>query len=174
MWLCYIDESGNTGMRLDDPVQPTHWMGAVLVPEDQVLALSLAVDGVLSSVADVEADVELHGTEMFRGKGAWRHVPVQVRVRAFEMALALLAEHNCVIAHSSIDKTKLSAANSVATSPHLMAFQFLVEKINSFAKHQQDPLLQRVLLVADETTEHDAFAINLVAGMQRQKTMCHR
>ncbi|WP_026820644.1 DUF3800 domain-containing protein [Arthrobacter castelli] len=136
-----------------------------------MLALSLAVDGILSGVAGVSADVEFHGTEMFRGKGAWLHVPVEVRVRAFEMSVALLAEHNCVIAHSSIDKTKLSVTDSVATSPHLMAFQLLVEKINSFAKRQRDPLLQRVLLVADETTEHDAFAINLVAGMQRQETI---
>lgn len=36
MLICYLDESGNTGRRLDDPDQPIHLIAAVLVREDWV------------------------------------------------------------------------------------------------------------------------------------------
>ncbi|WP_419837874.1 DUF3800 domain-containing protein [Candidatus Poriferisodalis sp.] len=36
MLFCYLDESGNTGSRLDDPVQPYHYLAAVIVREDRV------------------------------------------------------------------------------------------------------------------------------------------
>lgn len=50
MWLAFLDESGNTGRKLDDPDQPIHWMAAVLIPEDKVLSLTLALDGVVAVV----------------------------------------------------------------------------------------------------------------------------
>lgn len=167
MWLAYIDESGNTGRKLDDPDQPMHWMVSVLVPEDRAIALSLAMDGVVTSVPGRPRDTELHGNELFSGDGAWSKVAPAERVRVYEQALSLLAQHDCVVAHSSIDKTKLTGSNSVATSPHVMAFQFLIEKLNAFVRRNQDPLRNRVLLVADETDEHGAFQIELVREMQR-------
>lgn len=166
MWLAYVDESGNTGRRLDDPDQPVHWLVAVLVPEDQVLPLAHAVEALLSLSRSDAKLPELHGADLFGGKNDWQGVQPAERVRIYDSALALLAQHGCVVAHSSIDKTKLSDSIAGRTTPHLLALQFLVEKLDAFLRSQADPMRQRALLVADETDEHEAFAIGMVAGMQ--------
>lgn len=71
------------------------------------------------------------------------------------------------MAHSSIDKTKLAGTKTIATSPHVMAFQFLSEKIDDFVGRQTDPLRQRIMLIADETDEHGAYQVDLISQMQR-------
>lgn len=151
---------------MDDPDQPIHWLVAVLVPEDQVLPLSHAVEALLSLSRTDARLPELHGADLFGGKNDWAGVDPAERVRIYGSALRLLAEHDCVIAHASIDKTKLSESVSGRTTPHLLALQFLVEKIDAYLRSQKDPIRQRALLVADETNEHEAFAIGMVAGMQ--------
>lgn len=168
MWLSFLDESGNTGRKLDDPDQPIHWMAAVLVPEDKVLSLTLALDGVVAGIGGIPVETELHGAELFGGDGPWKGVNPAARVTAYEAALGLLAPNECVVAHSSIAKQRLAGSNSIATSPHVMAFQFLVEKLDRLAQQQADPLRQRLLLIADETDEHDSFQVDLINDMQRQ------
>jgi Protein of unknown function (DUF3800) len=110
---------------------------------------------------------ELHGSALFGGDGPWSGVTPADRVTVYGSALALLARHDCVVAYASIDKTKLSpGTTSRTTTPHLLALQFLVEKLDAYLVGQEDPMRQRALLIADETHEHEAFAIGVVAGMQ--------
>ncbi|MDO5533566.1 MAG: DUF3800 domain-containing protein [Propionibacteriaceae bacterium] len=167
MWLAFIDESGNTGRKLDDPDQPVHWMAAVLVPEDKAMALSLGLDGIVSGIPGVSPAAEIHGAALFRGIDEWADVPPGERVAVYEAALALLSSHDCVVAHASIAKKYLAGSSSPATSPHVMAFQFLIEKLDQYVAKQNDVLRQRLLLIADETDEHEAFQLDLVSGMQR-------
>lgn len=167
MWLAYIDESGNTGVRLDDPDQPVHWMVAVVVPEDQVRSLAVALDGVVATVGGVAGHAELHGAALFGGDGDWAGVKPQGRVNVYREALALLATHDCFVAHSTIDKRRLGGQGSGMTSPHVMAFQFLAEKLDSYVGRQADVLRRRVMLIADETHENSVFQIDLVSQMQR-------
>lgn len=170
MWLAYLDESGNTGRRLDDPDQPIHWLVAVLVPEDKVLPLAHAVEALLSVRRSDGLLPELHGSELFGGNGDWRGVSPEDRINIYQGALELLRDHDCVVAHSSIDKAKLTPSTAGRTTPHLLALQFLIEKLDAFLVSQSDPLRQRALLVADETNEHEAYAIGMVAGMQASGT----
>lgn len=163
MWLAYLDESGNTGKRRDDPDQPVHWLAALLVPEDQVIPLAAAVEAIPPPSGLGPTLPELHGSEMFSGRGVWKSVPIPERIRVVEAALSLLADHGCQISHASINKTKLRSDDYV---PHILALQFLVQKLESHLRAQSDPLRQRALLVADETNEHDSFAIDLVRRMQ--------
>lgn len=166
MYLAYLDESGNTGRKLDDPDQPVHWLVAVLVPEDRAVDLMLALDEVVRRHVPDDPRRELHGSELFGGDGAWRGVLPTTRLAVYQEALATLAAHDCSIAHASIDKVRLQAWN-IHASPHLIALHFLMEKIDGFVRGQPDPLRQRTLLVADETNEHEAFAIDLLADLQR-------
>jgi len=166
VWLAYIDESGNTGRRLDDPDQPVHWLVAVLVPEENVLDLTHAVEALVSMKRTDGLVPELHGSALFGGDGPWAGVRPIDRVVIYGSALGLLAQHDCVVAYASIDKRKLTPGTTASTTPHLLALQFLVEKLDAFLVQQQDPLRQRALLVADETQEHEAFAIGVVAAMQ--------
>lgn len=166
MWLAYLDESGNTGRRLDDPDQPIHWLVSVLVPEEHALPLAADLQAIVSRVHPELPTVELHGSQLFGGDGDWRGVAPVERVQVYEEALGLLKQRECVVAHSSINKQGLFSSTSKATTPHLLALQFLVERLDRYLSTQQDPLRERALLVADETQEHEAFAISLVADLQ--------
>jgi hypothetical protein len=168
MWLACVDESGNTGRRLDDPDQPIHCLAAV--PEDRVIPITHAVEAQLSQRRANGLLPELHGAELFSGDGPWCGVAPGERVAIYEEALALLPVHDCVVAYASIDKTKLTPGTTQRTTPHLLALQFLVEKIDAYLVAQPDQMRQRALLVADETQEHESFAIGVVAGMQASGT----
>jgi hypothetical protein len=168
VWLSYLDESGNTGRRLDDPDQPVHYLVAVMVAEDRALSFGHAVLDLIGSVIDTKGRlVELHGAELFGGDGPWRGVPPARRIEIYRTALALIMAHDGVVALASIDKPRLAMRNMIDPNPHLLAMQFLVEKIDGFVQGQADPLRQRALLIADQTDEHEAFALELLNGMQR-------
>ena len=125
VWLAYVDESGNTGRRLDDPDQPVHWVVAVLVPEENVIPLTHAAQELVSQRRTDDLVPELHGAALFGGGGAWSGVPPAERVAIYEEALTLLTPHECVVAHASINKTKLTPGSTQKTTPHLLALQFL-------------------------------------------------
>ncbi|MFC0249605.1 DUF3800 domain-containing protein [Citricoccus parietis] len=169
MYLAYLDESGNTGRKLDDPDQPFHFMAAVLVPEVHVNALAKALDSLVAS-SGVAASTELHGAALFRGAEGWEKLSPEQRVDLYREAVGLLGTFECVVAHSSIDKQKLALRYGEVDadrSPHVLSFQFLVEKLEYYLRSTGDPMLSRALLVADETDEHRAFQFELIQNMQR-------
>jgi len=112
--------------------------------------------------------IELHGQPMYGGRGIWKNVAVADRLKLFDDALATLATHQCVVMHSSIDKTRLGyeAIAKAGNDPHFLAFQYLVEKAEMWLAHQTDPMKVRCLIIADETPEHDAYCIKMIHEMQ--------
>ncbi len=174
MWLAYLDESGNTGTRLDDPDQPIHYVAAILVREDRVGALTAAVDDLVAGVLQPGRTraTELHGAEIFGGDGSWSSLSPRERIEVYRTALSLLGSHEAKIAYASIDKRALAqrAAEGVGSArgvaPHLLALQFLIEKLQRYLEWQPHRLEQRALLVADETHEHERFALELLETMQ--------
>lgn len=169
MYLAYLDESGNSGRKLDDPDQPLHFMAAVLVPEFHVNALAKKLDALVAS-SGVDVTTELYGAALFRGSDGWEELSPESRVDLYRSAVGLLGEFECVVAHSSIDKQRLARRYGEVDadrSPHVLSFQFLVEKLEHYLRATGDPMLSRALLVADETDEHRAFQFELIQNMQR-------
>ena len=72
-----------------------------------------------------------------------------------------------MVSYASIDKPNF-ADRGFDRSPHLVALQFLTEKIQKWVKGQAHPLANRVLLVADENHEQEQYAIDLILDMQAQ------
>lgn len=166
MLFCYLDESGNTGSRLDDPNQPRHYLVAVMVREDRVSLLSERLDK-LSTKAPTNSDlVEYHGQELFSGEGPWEGVEPYVRVREYSKALSVISEVGAQIAYASINKPAL-AERGARMSPHLYALQFLTEKIEAWVRSMSDPLCQLALLVADQNHQEEEYAFDLVREMHR-------
>ena len=164
MWLTYVDESGNTGTKLDDPDQPFHVIAAVAVREDVVGTLAAHIDQVAArhfGTTERTKATELHASQLKGGDGPWKGVPPADRIAIFEAVLAPLSWDGVFVAHSAIDKPKL-ALRSDRRPPHLWALQFLIEKLNAAFEH----LSERTLLVADETTEHEQFALDLLVNLQ--------
>ena len=166
MLISYLDESGNTGKRLDDPVQPHHYVAAVLVREDRIRDMTAQLNS-LARVAPTAAPLsEYRGSEIFSGLGAWFGVPPRRRVAEYKRALTVLREVDAVVAHVSIDKPRLAARHPARRpNPHLIALQFLLEEVQRWVARRADPLSRRILQVADETDEHEQDVVDLMDRM---------
>ncbi len=166
MLFCYLDESGNTGSRLDDPAQPYHYLVAVMVREDRVSLLSERLDDLAANAPTTSSLEEYHGQEMFSGEGPWEGVEPHVRVGEYSKALSVISEVGAYIAYASINKPAL-AGRGARMSPHLYALQFLTEKIEAWVKSSGDPLCQLALLVADQNHQEEQYAFELIREMNR-------
>lgn len=163
MWFCYLDEAGNTGKNLNDRQQPLHVVAAVMVREEHVMSLAEAVRCLLDQTPTTPRQSELHGADLYGGRGGWAVLSHDERNALYFNALGLLEAHACAVAHSTIDKPKLKAKGYAdPVSPHLLAMQFLLEKIDRWI-----PSNERALVVADENKEHEFDAIELVSDMQQ-------
>lgn len=164
MWLTYVDESGNTGTKLDDPNQPHHVLAGVSVCEDVVNHVAEHLDAVslqfLGSARRSTA-TEFHAAQLKGGDGPWRGVKPPVRIDAFKAALEPLSWDGVFVSYASVDKVAYASRHD-GRSPHLWALQFLIEELNSEMRQRGE----RTLLVADETNEHEQFALDLLTAMQ--------
>ena len=63
--ISYLDESGNTGKRLDDPMQPHHYVAAVLIREDRIRDMTARLNS-LAQIAPTTTPLgEYRGSELF-------------------------------------------------------------------------------------------------------------
>ncbi len=162
MLICYLDESGNTGKRLNDPDQPIHYLAAVIVREDRIREMGDRLHALADAAPASEPLAEYHGDQLFHGTGPWQGVPPRRRVDEYAKALSVMSEVGAGVAHASINKPLLISDQN----PHLLALQFLTEKIELWLRSQTDELGQRALLVADHSHEHDQYAFDLIQRMQ--------
>ena len=161
MLICYLDESGNTGQRLDDPDQPIHYLAAVMVREDRIAEMAERLSYLAGAAPTSERLIEYHGDELFHGSGPWQGVSPRQRIREYAKALSVMDDIDAGIAHASINKPGLVEGQN----PHLLALQFLTEKIEHWLRRQRHELSQRALLIADHNHEQDQYAFELVQEM---------
>lgn len=166
MLFCYLDESGNTGDRLDDPDQPYHYLVAVMVREDMVSRLTSRLDELAAEAPTTARLDEYHGQEMFSGRGPWDGIAPKARLQEYAKALSVIQDAEASIAYASINKRGLMDRGQWL-SPHLYALQFLTEKIEGWVRQQSNPLSQRALLVADQNHQEEQYAFDLVREMQK-------
>jgi len=71
MHLIYLDESGNTGVDLNDSHQPVFVLGALLVPEECWLRLETDLTALVERFfpSPRPDDFELHATELMNPRG---------------------------------------------------------------------------------------------------------
>lgn len=167
MLICYLDESGNTGLRLDDPDQPVHVIAAILVREDRVRIMVDRLDSLAASAPTATPLTEYRGQEIFSGTGPWTGLEPRQRVREYAKALSVLGEVDAAVAHASISKIQLAAKDyHLSPNPHLHALQFLTEEIQVWVAKQSHPLCKWVMLVADENHEQQQYSMDLIRNMQ--------
>ena len=167
MLICYLDEAGNTGYRLDDPLQPVHLIAAVMVREDRVRDMTERLDWLAERAPIPWPLREYHGYDLFHGVGDWEGSYPDRRVRAYGNALSVLAKVDAGVAYASIHKPGLAARGyDPPPNPHAFALQFLAEKIERWIRGRPYVLEQRVLLVADQNHEQEQYSIDLIRGMQ--------
>lgn len=171
MWFTYMDESGNTGMRLDDPMQPVHLIAAVLVPEEKVTELHEKIAAVGKAFFGGhcnQPDFELHAAEMFRGEGCFRHYAPDVRVKAFEAVLSLIGELGLRVIIRGVHKPGLKTRYPNPYHPHDISLKYVIEEVELFAKSQEQAGEQRclVLLIADNNEDREEAALRNLRQFQ--------
>lgn len=149
MKLFYLDESGNTGDKRDDPTQPYHLLAAVVADETQVRNVENAVRVLAEQYFPNQAadrDFEFHGYEIHKGKGNYfTGLPVTTRIAIMDGLIGIIAAHQLPVLYALIDKPKCYASQH----PHLLAFTLLAERIEDYLRANG----ALGLLVADENEE---------------------
>jgi hypothetical protein len=156
----YIDETGSVGAGAKR--QPYLTVVAAIVDEEMVQPLSEGLRRVAwDHLGWLPADLEFHGSEIWGGIKHWAGKNPPELIAAYESALALLDSCDIDIAHSSIDKARLTARHggSADANAYRLGLQFLLEKVDRLA-------IGRKVLVADEAKEQELRAIRMVADMQ--------
>lgn len=104
MLLTYIDEYGDTGVRLDDPDQPVFALFAAMVPdrkwvelEVQLVALTLEMQEVMG----LEDAPRLHMVDLYQRKGVYRNVSIEQAFAWIERVLRLASQAE-VLYHARI------------------------------------------------------------------------
>jgi hypothetical protein len=179
MYLFYIDESGNTGADLSSTTEPIHWLFALGTTEQGVQRIEsdmLAIATKYFRGRARDRDFELHGAEIFGGRGDARALTVAQRIGVFREALELLQRHDVKLWVRGIHKHRHAARarnrGYTPDHPYRLGFMYLVESIDLFLGGLQPsaelfaeaspPTLG--LLVSDEQAE---VSRDLIAGFAR-------
>ena len=164
MILFFIDESGNTGARLDHPVEVVHWMIALAVDEAWVRTLDRTLYELSCRRFGLQvaghSDFELHGSELFGGKGFAEGMSPSDRIACYEEIVQAISANHARILVRGINKP-LHAQRAVqhgyvAEHPYTLAFQYLIEQMDEWLEHlERTGTPQLGLVIADQQQEVD-------------------
>lgn len=161
MYLFYMDDSGNTGNKLDLD-QPIHWQVAVGVEFGNVRSIEKHMDALALEYFRQEGrlpDFEFKGSEIFGGRGPYKSFTPAQRVDLYGSLIGLLKLHDCKVFVRGIDKQKhrdrALAKNYEAEHPHKLACMYLCEGLDEWLEEQEKvrSIPAYGLLIADEQKE---------------------
>lgn len=153
MHLLYADDSGSP----TDPTQQYFVLAGLSVFERQPHWLASKLDLIASRFNEQDPDsIELHGSPMYTGRGAWRRVPRADRMAAIADALRILSIHR-----ANSPRVFVAAINKAAVSPTdpvEVAFEQLASRFDKYLLRlfrRNNP--QRGLIVFDKSTRETSI-----------------
>jgi hypothetical protein len=138
--LAYVDESST---------KTWYTMAALLVDGPAAVALTEALDRVATAAATaygLSRGVELHGHEIFHGKGEWSGVPVRARVGVFDDVIEAVAGQDVHVIARAMDILGQRARYNRPERPHTVVLQHLLERVDECVTN----LGEYALVIADE------------------------
>ena len=144
MYLFYLDESGNTGFDFSSTVEAVHWLVALGATEHDVRNLETDVRGIADSYFGPRAGTpafELHGAEIFGGRGVARTLAPARRVSLFADVLGLLDTRRVHIWVRGIHKARLRDQSGTRREdpehPSILAFSDVVTSLDTWLQARQ-------------------------------------
>jgi hypothetical protein len=142
MHLIYLDESGNTGVDLNNSGQPVFVLGALVVPEARWLPLEIDLTALVERFfpAPRPPDFELHATELINPRGYFRQFPIQHRLDFVREIMQTAARHQLRFVYRAIVKKRFAAwlentfGAGVLINPHVAAFSLVAQVIQEHLK----------------------------------------
>jgi Protein of unknown function (DUF3800) len=168
MWLFYMDESGNTGTRLDDPDQPIFYLAAIAVPEQQVNPLEREFRRIVTTHFGESAwrsTHEIKGQALRKGSAPFNNLSVMQRIELTRQLLLLLAKFDVRIFYAGIDKQDYPITSF--NNPHQDALIYLIGDCEEWLEQTANGY---GLLIADEQDEIGQTLIENMLLLKRLQT----
>lgn len=146
MYLCYMDESGDTGVTPGSPT-PTYTVAAVLVHETHWVQLFEDLIGFrryLRKSFGLRMRAEIKATQLIRGSGPWSELGLgeTVRKRVYRSLMRFQGKSGGVLTYAVVvDKSKRDSADDVRDRAWRFAFQRIERTMST-----RD---ERVMLIPD-------------------------
>lgn len=153
MLLAYVDESYTRDF---------FYLGALVVASgEQARAIESGLDTLVaefrtSGAANVAADVELHGKEIFHGQDGWEGVPVRVRVAIYRRAMEVIRNSGARYVVRGMNCERQRARYPSPHPPHEVVLAHLLESLNGLAVRSSE----HMLVVADEVHTSERHRTN--------------
>ena len=159
MKLIYIDDSGNTGKKLDDSLQPLFVLGGFIIDED----IWKSVDSEICKIKtlyDIE-DMEIHSIEIMNGKKGtpYKNWSYEKKLKFFEEVLSLIRKFDLKVIYFSVKKENFKKyfqakygkefEQQFNISPYLLAFSYILQIGDAYLVEQGS----NGMLILDEQDE---------------------
>ena len=139
MYLAYVDESYDAS---------EHWVAALLVEHRSVNDAHRGLRQVVATASreyGIPEDAELHGNELFGGKGVFAGLDPRIRIGIYAKALRAITECGCSIVLRGVAVPGLRARYGHDAEPQRWVVEHLLERVDEFCAPED-----HALIVADE------------------------
>ncbi len=142
MNLIYIDDSGNTGKKLDDEQQPLFLLGGFIIDEDSWRKVDQQINKVKEKY-EIEA-LEIHSIDIMNGtKGTpYKDWTYEKKLQFFEDILTVIKKNKLKIIYFSVKKKNFRGyfqakygkdfEQQFNISPYLLAFSYILQISDSY------------------------------------------
>lgn len=150
MLLCFVDESnqghffGFAGLLADEVATDRITRSLNIIAEQAIVDWGLP------------GAVEIHGHEVFHGKGDWRGVPTRARVGIFHKVVGAVMREDVVVLLRGVDARRLEdrqrrRAYPVKFPPEQVCFQHILQRADDVARGRDT----YALVIADDRSDRD-------------------
>jgi uncharacterized protein DUF3800 len=160
MHLVYLDESGNSGMNLNDPAQPVFALCAMVVDESKWQSLERDLIAVLDARIHPWRAIdrfEVHAVDLRTGRGQFRGMAVADRIAFRDAWMDVGIRHGVRLIYRTVEKKPYANwlnqafGPGVLINPHVAAFAIVARCVDHYlASLPAKPL---GMFISDENKE---------------------
>lgn len=159
MKLIYIDDSGNTGKKLDDLQQPLFLLGGFVIDENIWRSVDSAINEVKKRYELI--DTEIHSIEIMNGKNGtpYRNWTYQKKVDFFADILSIIKDFDISVIYFAVKKKNFKSyfqtkygkdfEQQFNISPYLLSFSYILQISDAYLSKNNS----NGILILDEQDE---------------------
>ena len=159
MNLIYIDDSGNTGKKLDDDLQPLFLLGGFIIDEDDWKKVDKSIEDIKQKYE--LTDIEIHAIDVINGKKGtpYKDWDYQKKLDFFADMLGVIKKFDLKIVFFSVKKQNFKGyfqskygkdfEQQFNISPYLLAFSYILQISDSYLIEKES----NGMLILDEQDE---------------------